>query len=83
MSTMRVSLPTSLKSFVDEQVTHRGFATRSAYVRELIRHDQDGQHLRSLMLEGGTSASSVTADTTYFQKLRDGIAPHARIGEGR
>jgi antitoxin ParD1/3/4 len=33
MSTMNISLPESLKSFVDEQVTTRGFGTSSEYVR--------------------------------------------------
>lgn len=37
MSTMNISLPESLKSFVDEQVGERGYSTSSEYVRELIR----------------------------------------------
>ena len=45
-TTMNVSLPASLKSFVDEQVTGRGYGTCSEYVRALIRQDHDRQHLR-------------------------------------
>ncbi|MDE2870980.1 MAG: type II toxin-antitoxin system ParD family antitoxin, partial [Gemmatimonadota bacterium] len=41
MSTMNVSLPGTLKSFVDDQVADRGFGTCSAYIRELIRRDRD------------------------------------------
>ena len=37
MSTMNISLPDSLKSFVDDQVSQRGYGTSSEYVRELIR----------------------------------------------
>ena len=33
MSTMNISLPDALKSFVDEQVSGRGFGTSSEYVR--------------------------------------------------
>jgi hypothetical protein len=33
---MNISLPDSLKSFVDEQVTQRGYGTSSEYVRELF-----------------------------------------------
>ncbi len=51
---MNVSLPDSLKSFVDEQVARRGYATGSEYVRELIRIDQDRQRLRGLLLEGAS-----------------------------
>ena len=72
---MNVSLPAPLKAFVDHQVANRGFGTSSAYIRELIRRDQDRQHLRSLLLEGGESAPSITADTHYFQNLRAGVRP--------
>lgn len=48
MSTMNVSLPDALKSFVDEQVASGGYSTSSEYVRELIRKDQDRQRLRHL-----------------------------------
>ncbi|MFN8589763.1 MAG: ribbon-helix-helix domain-containing protein, partial [Candidatus Eisenbacteria bacterium] len=41
MSTMNISLPESLEAFVDEQVEQRGFGSRSEYVRELVRKDQD------------------------------------------
>lgn len=37
MSTMNISLPDTLKNFVDEQVSQRGYGTSSEYVRELIR----------------------------------------------
>jgi antitoxin ParD1/3/4 len=46
MSTMNISLPEGLKSFVDQQVSTRGYGTSSEYVRELIRKDQDIQELR-------------------------------------
>ena len=49
---MNISLPDTLKSFVDEQVGARGFGTSSEYVRELIRKDQERQHLRNLLLDG-------------------------------
>ena len=82
MSTLTVSLPDSLKSFVDEQVVGRGFATRSAYVRELIRHDRDRQQLRNLLLEGRESAPSISADSIYFDNLRAGTSPGLRIRGG-
>ena len=47
MSTMNISLPDALKSFVDHQVEEGGYATSSEYVRELIRKDQDRSRLRS------------------------------------
>lgn len=67
---MNISLPDSLKDFVDEQVAGRGYGTSSEYVRELIRRDQDRQRLRSLLLEGASSPSAGPADQAYFDELR-------------
>ena len=78
MSTMNISLPEALKSFVDEQVNARGYSSSSEYVRELIRKDQDRQRLRGLLLEGAASAQAVTADARYFDRLRDQVREAGR-----
>ena len=78
MSTMNISLPEALKSFVDQQVTSRDYSSSSEYVRELIRKDQDRQHLRGLLLEGAESPMAVTADTDYFDQLRDSVRQAGR-----
>ena len=70
---MNISLPESLKSFVDQQVKSHGYSSSSEYVRDLIRKDQDRQHLCGLLLEGATSPPTVTADTDYFGQLRDRV----------
>lgn len=74
MSTMNISLPDSLKSFVDEQVSRRGYGTSSEYMRELIRTDQDRLHLRSLLLDGAGSPVAAPADDAYFDGLRDRVS---------
>ena len=70
MSTMNISLPEALKTFVDTQVSERGYGTSSEYVRELIRRDQDRQHLRGLLLEGAGSPITAAVDGDYFAELR-------------
>jgi antitoxin ParD1/3/4 len=70
---MNISLPDALKSFVDEQVSQRGYGTSSEYVRELIRKDQDRQRLRNLLLEGAASPPSAPADGHYFEALRNRV----------
>ena len=70
MGTMNISLPDSLKSFVDEQVDQRGYGTSSEYVRELIRADQDRQRLRRLLLDGAASPATASAGDAYFDGLR-------------
>lgn len=78
MSTMNISLPDSLKSFVDEQVSARGFGSSSEYVRELIRKDQDRLQLRSLLLAGAGSPASAPADAAYFALLRERVQHRPR-----
>jgi len=70
MTTMNISLPSTLKSFVDEQVNQGAYGTSSEYLRELIRKDKDRLHLRGLLVAGATSAPAAVADAAYFEGLR-------------
>ena len=70
---MNISLPESLKTFVDEQVRQQGYGTTSEYVRDLIRRDQDRTQLRSLLLEGAESRPTEPVDAMYFDGLRDRV----------
>ncbi len=77
MSTMNISLPETLKAYVDQQVDTRGYGTSSEYVRDLIRKDQDIQKLRNLLLAGGESPQGAEANGAYFEGLRDRIKQSA------
>lgn len=77
MTTMNISLPDGMKSFVDQQVNARGYGTSSEYVRELIRKDQDIQRLRALLLEGASSPASAPVDSGYFEDLRTRVRHRA------
>ncbi len=70
---MNISLPDTLKSFVDEQVGQRGYGTSSEYVRDLIRKDHDQQHLRNLLLKGAGSKPAAPVDGAYFTSLRERV----------
>jgi antitoxin ParD1/3/4 len=79
MVTMNISLSAELKAFIDEQVGSRGYTSTSEYVRELIRHAQDRERLRALLLEGTASPlSDVVADKAHF----DGLRAKARAQRG-
>jgi len=56
------------------QVGPRGFGTSSEYMRELIRKDQDRQHLRGLLPAGAQSEPTAPVDTAYFDTLRKHIS---------
>jgi antitoxin ParD1/3/4 len=78
MSTMNISLPEALRDFVDEQVAGGSYGTSSEYVRELIRRDQDRLRLKTLLLDGATSAPTAPADDGYFEGLRERARGHRR-----
>ena len=82
MSTMNISLPDSLKAFVDEQASERGYGTSSEYVRELIRREQDRLQLRSLLLAGCASSPTTAVNDAYFEGLRAGAQGSQGIPEG-
>ena len=73
MTTMNVSLPDALKSFVDERVSGGGYGTSSEYIRDLIRRDQERERLRGLLLDGAASVPSAPADAGYFDQLRERV----------
>jgi antitoxin ParD1/3/4 len=77
MSTMNVSLPDELKSYVDQQVGDGGYGSTSEYVRDLIRRDKDRQHLRRVLLDGAASSQGPVADGSYFTSVRDRIRSDA------
>jgi antitoxin ParD1/3/4 len=55
MDSMNISLPSTLKAYVDDHVAEGHYATASEYVRELIRNDAKAkaqEKLEGLLLEG-------------------------------
>jgi antitoxin ParD1/3/4 len=55
MSTLTISLPESLKAFIDAQLATKGYGNVSEYVRSLLREAQakeEDARLEALLLEG-------------------------------
>jgi antitoxin ParD1/3/4 len=53
-TTMNISLPDSMRTFVNEQIARDGYGTASEYVRDLIREDQKRREktkLEKLLME--------------------------------
>ncbi|MBT2495720.1 ribbon-helix-helix domain-containing protein [Microbacterium sp. AGC62] len=73
MATMNISLPDALKDFVETQVAERGYSNSSEFMRELIRHEQAREQLRSLVVDGMTSGPGSEVDQAYFDRLRDRV----------
>jgi antitoxin ParD1/3/4 len=66
MQSMNISLPDTLKQYVDGQISTGRYSSASEYVRELIRADEKRkaeEQLEAKLLEGLSSAESpLTAD---------------------
>jgi antitoxin ParD1/3/4 len=75
MSTMNISLPEELRSFVDSQVSGGDYTSSSEYVRELLRKEKDRVRLRRLLLDGMESELiDEPMDSRYFDNLRKRIS---------
>jgi antitoxin ParD1/3/4 len=86
MTSMNISLPEQLKTFVEERVEGGGYQTASEYVRDLIRQDQEKTKaaegrleemllagIRSLQKDGGVEATPELWDSLKEQfRTRNG-----------
>jgi len=73
MTTLNISLPKTMKSFIDEQVTEGSYSTASEYVRELIRKDKKHrvqEKLDRLLIEGLESGKPIEVNDAYWQKKK-------------
>ena len=55
MTTLTISLPDSLKTFIDSQLATKGYGNVSEYVRTLLREAQakeEAARLETMLLEG-------------------------------
>jgi antitoxin ParD1/3/4 len=72
MATMNVSVPDTLKSFVETQVETEGYGTSSEYIRQLIRKDRQRAHLRALIMVGVESETvAAVVDDAFWEARRN------------
>ena len=73
MASLNISLPQSLKDFVETQVADSGFSTPSEYVRALLRNDQKQraeERLEALLLAGLDSGKPLEITPEYWEAKR-------------
>ena len=65
-ATMSISLPTTMKTFIEQEVQDGGYSTPSEYLRELVRdakRRKEDEHLEKLLLQALESpATPMTKD---------------------
>ena len=76
METMNISLPITLKRFVQEQVAGGGYGNVSEYMRELLREAQRRKarnKLEQMLLEGLESGDPIPATPEFWEKMRQDL----------
>jgi antitoxin ParD1/3/4 len=73
MTTVTISLPDSLKEFVDRQIATKGYGNVSEYFRSLLREAQQKEadaRLEALLLEGLASGDPIPVTKEFWTDLK-------------
>ncbi|MBN3944571.1 MAG: type II toxin-antitoxin system ParD family antitoxin [Nostoc sp.] len=73
MSNINISLPESMKAFVEEQVAQGGYGSVSEYLQELITQDQKRkmqEHIEELLIAGLESGETIEVNDQWWQQKR-------------
>ena len=73
MPTVTISLPESLKQFLDHQVSNKGYGNVSEYFRTLLREAQEKERdasLKELLLQGLSSGRDIPLTDQFWKDLR-------------
>ncbi len=79
---MNVSLPTDLKTWVDEQVAEGGFGTASEYLRDMLRRTRERQTRRridSTLIEAIDRGANIKMDSADFTAIRVAARTAAKV----
>jgi antitoxin ParD1/3/4 len=59
MATLNISIPDSMREWIDAQVAAGGYANASDYIRDLVRHNQrERESIQLALIEGERSGIS-------------------------
>jgi antitoxin ParD1/3/4 len=81
MTTVTISLPESLKEFIDHQLANKGFGNVSEYFRTLLREAQakeEDARLETLLLEGLASGEDILLTKEFWRDLKTEAAQIAQ-----
>ena len=73
MTTVTISLPDSLKAFVDQQLATKGYGNVSEYFRSLLREAQAQEaeaRLETLLLEGLAGGEDIALTQDFWRDLK-------------
>jgi antitoxin ParD1/3/4 len=77
MTTLTISLPDSLKNFIEREVQSKGYGNVSEYVRGLLRDAQAKEadaRLEALLIEGLTTGEDIPLSPDFWSELKQDAA---------
>ncbi|MBL1208243.1 type II toxin-antitoxin system ParD family antitoxin [Geminocystis sp. GBBB08] len=77
MTSLNISLPESMRTYIDQQMALLGYSTASEYIRDLIRQEQKRQatqRLETLLLEGLESGKATDMTEQDWLDIRQAVA---------
>jgi len=86
MTTVTISLPESLKGFVERQIATKDYGNVSEYFRTLLREArarQEDARLEALLVEGLTSGEEAPLTKEFWRELKSEAAGIARKHRAR
>lgn len=84
MTTMNISLPETMKSFVENTLTTDGYGTASEYVRDLIRADQkkkEQEKLEQVLLKALNSGETAELNEQVWESLKAKVRSNLEAGK--
>ena len=73
MTTVTISLPESLRAFIDRQLATKGYGNVSEYFRSLLRSaqkEEEDARLEALLLEGLASGDDIPMTREFWKDLK-------------
>jgi antitoxin ParD1/3/4 len=86
MKTVTISLPESLKDFVQRQLATKGYGNVSEYFRTLLREaraKEEDAKLEALLVEGLASGDEIPLTKEFWQELKNEAAEIAHKHRAR
>jgi antitoxin ParD1/3/4 len=84
MTTLNISLPDSMKAFIEAQVQSGAYASASDYVRALVRDAQKRQaqeELETKLLAALDSNDFAQMTPDMFERIRERIRQRHQVGQ--
>ncbi|MFN6562917.1 MAG: type II toxin-antitoxin system ParD family antitoxin [Nostoc sp. ChiSLP01] len=76
MKSINISLPDTMRTYIEEQVAQGGYSSVSEYFRELVRQDQkqkSKERLETMLLEGLNSGNATEMTVQDWEDIRQTI----------